>query len=263
MNTGNRPIRLLLIEDDELTREVLTLQIEAEGYVLETADSGDAALRQLKETAQLPETVLTDLQMPGVSGLELARELRSLASAAGVEGMVLLAMSASHPGRELLAAYDGFLAKPFTMEQLAVALAGEGGRALESQQGDSGEELAADVPSLDETIYLDETTYGRLKTSLPAAQLQELYALCISDAQTRIERMRVAGASGDDATFHAEAHAIKGSSSMVGAIELQRLAAAAETFGIQHANYVVSLDEMLKACERLRSMLVAHEHRAI
>ena len=59
-----------------------------------------------------PEVVLTDLQMPGMTGNELARQLRSLCGPA----TRLLAMSASAPDDGSDQEFDGFLLKPFTME---------------------------------------------------------------------------------------------------------------------------------------------------
>src|ERR1700722_1054945 len=119
MENSDEPLRLLLIEDDELTREVLTLQITAQGYQLETAESGDAALLQLKQMQHgLPDAVLTDLQLPGTSGQDLLHRLRTISDG----GMTLLAMSASRPEDAILGGFDGFLLKPFTMKQLAVTL---------------------------------------------------------------------------------------------------------------------------------------------
>lgn len=119
MKNTDEPVRLLLIEDDELTREVLTLQMIAQGYQVETVESGDTALLKLEQTQhRLPDAVLTDLQLPGTSGQKLLRLLRAASDA----GTTLLAMSASQPDDEILRGFDGFLLKPFTMKQLAAAL---------------------------------------------------------------------------------------------------------------------------------------------
>jgi CheY-like chemotaxis protein/HPt (histidine-containing phosphotransfer) domain-containing protein len=253
MKNTDEPVRLLLIEDDELSREVLTLQMTAQGYQIETAESGDAALLQLEQMQhRLPNAVLTDIQLPGTSGQELLRLLRAVSDA----GTTLLAMSASQPNDEILSGFDGFLLKPFTMKQLAAAL--QPGTAGPSSITPTapGTNPSTAGPSLDEALYL------RLANSMPASQLQQLYALCIDDASARLSRMRVAAVDADDATYRKEAHAIKGGCSMVGATELYRLASAAEEGGLSTANHVASLDEMLSACERLRRILVAREARA-
>jgi CheY-like chemotaxis protein len=252
MKNTDEPVRLLLIEDDELTREVLTLQMIAQGYQVETAESGDAALLKLEQMQHRPDAVLTDLQLPGPSGLELLRLLRAASDA----GTTLLAMSASQPNDEILRGFDGFLLKPFTMKQLTAAL----------QLDTAGPACIAHTPPATSpsttSPNLDEAVYLRLEGSMPAAQLQQLYALCIDDASARLGRMRLAAADRDDTTYRSEAHAIKGGCSMVGAVELHRLASAAEEGGLPAANHVASLDEMVSACERLHRILIAREARA-
>jgi len=164
--------------------------------------------------------------------------------------MLLLAMSATAPRQEVAAIYDGFLLKPFPMEQLAVALQSKG-------QQDSG---APASTTTDPTANncLDESVYQHLVAAIPATQLQELFTMFLDDAERRIAKMRVAADTGDDATYRKEGHAIKGGCSMVGAAELHRLATDAEQRGIDPANHVASLDELLIACGRLRRILVAH-----
>jgi HPt (histidine-containing phosphotransfer) domain-containing protein len=94
--------------------------------------------------------------------------------------------------------------------------------------------------------------------SMRGKRLEELYALCLSDAETRIAGMRKAASNGDDAAYKREAHAIRGSAGMVGATELQTLATSMEERGLGNANHVASLDEFMLACERLRRILVGH-----
>ena len=253
MKIDDVPARLLLIEDDQLSREVLTLQMAAQGYQVESAESGDTAVLLLQQMSpHLPDAVLTDLQMPGLSGQELLHQLRT---SSGTDTMIL-AMSASQPEDEVLNGFDGFLMKPFTMKQLAAALQTNAGRSSSTAPIPSSADPASVSSGLDETVYL------RLAASMPASQLQQLYALFIDDASARLGRMSLAIANSDDLTYRKEAHAIKGGCSMVGAIELHYLAAAAEEGGLLAANHVVSLDEMLLACERLRRILVAREEQA-
>jgi CheY-like chemotaxis protein len=253
MKISDVPIRLLLIEDDELSREVLTLQMTAQGYQVEATESGDAALLRLQQTRpHLPDAVLTDLRLPGIAGQELLQRLRATSEAS----MTLVAMSASQPEDELLNGFDGFLLKPFTMAQLAAALRPSADRLSDKAPITPDANPPSTGPSLDEAVYL------RFADSMPASQLQQLYSLCLDDASTRLSRMRVAATNADDPTYRKEAHAIKGGCSMVGATELHNLASAAEEGGLLAANHLASLDEMLIARERLRRILVAREERA-
>ncbi|MBB5345649.1 response regulator [Tunturibacter empetritectus] len=235
------PVRVLIVDDDELSREVLTLLAERAGYEVEAVESGDAALVHVQRVRPLPDVVLTDMQMPGTAGDELARRLRGLCGA----GTLLLAMSGSEledwAGRE----FDGFLLKPFTMETLAGAISGGSARGEAGASGASG-------------VVLDEGVYAKLIGSMRRSQLDELYALCLKDAEARVGRMRRAASEGDNAAYRKEAHAIKGGCGMVGALELQRLATSMEERGLCDDD-VATLDEFMVACERLRRILVARE----
>ena len=235
------PVRILIVDDDELSREVLTLLAEGAGYEVEAAESGDAALVHVRRVRPLPEVVLADMQMPGTAGDELARQLRRLCGA----GTLLLAMSGSEledgVGRE----FDGFLLKPFTMETLTATISG-------------GLIRVEDGPAGADGVVLDEGVYAKLAGSMRGSQLEELYALCRKDAEVRVERMRRAASTGDDAAYRKEAHALKGGCGMVGAIELQRLATSMEERGLRDDD-VATLNEFMVACERLRRILVARE----
>ena len=87
---------------------------------------------------------------------------------------------------------------------------------------------APNTSSGPDTAVLDEAIYRKLAGSMRHTQLEQLYALCLTDAEARIDRMRQAASKGDDAAYRREAHAIKGGCGMVGAIELQTLATSME-----------------------------------
>ena len=246
MPDSNQPIQILLIDDDEISREVMSLLLTAQGHVVDAVESGKEALNHLQESpAKRPHAILIDLQMPGLSGAELAHALRD-ACAQGGTIPILVAMSGSLPDRATLSSFDGFLPKPFTMQDFANALITR----------PAGAPIASETPATS-AASLDEAIYRKLSESLPQKQLHELYRMCLSDVEARTARMRAAGAGGDDATYRREAHAIKGGCGMVGAAELHSLAARMEAQGLGDANHVASLDEMLLLCERLRGILIA------
>ena len=97
-------VQLMIVDDDEVSREVLCLLVEAEGYGVTAVESGDAALAAVEDGAR-PDAILTDMQMPGITGTALAEALRAVCPAAR-----LIGMSASGDGA---AGFDGFLRKPF------------------------------------------------------------------------------------------------------------------------------------------------------
>lgn len=237
------PTRVLLVDDDEISREVLATLIEAEGYEVESATSGDGALRRLQDLTSPPDVVLTDMQMPGTRGRELATRLRSICGAR----TTLLAMSGSRSDEA--AAFDGFLQKPFSMADLNSIISGVTTHKTAKNTGTKG---------VGTTEVLDESIYRKLASSMPPDRLSAMYELCLADIDLRVERMRQALASADHEEARRQAHALRGGCGMVGAAELQKLAMSLEEKGF-HGDDVASLDEIVTACQRLRRMLVEHE----
>ena len=271
MKPASIPVRVLVVDDDEMSRELLQVLLETEGYAVTTADSGEAALSRLGSSTAAPDLILSDMQMPGRTGSALAVELRSATGGAAV----LLAMSGSQPSEDAVREFDGFLLKPFNLHQLAEAVEhaqqqrarsgakdGEArrgpGKVLPFANGDSsrsstGAGSAAELPVVSPVIF------EQLSRTMPAPQLREMYSLCINDARERIRRMRGSAQQQDAAPFIREAHAIKGSAGMLGATQIHTMASDLEIHGLNGADAgldtVNSLDELSAACDRLERML--------
>ena len=67
--------RILIVEDEEALALLLRYNLEAEGYEVETVARGDDADLRLKE--KLPDLLILDWMLPGLSGIELCRRLRA------------------------------------------------------------------------------------------------------------------------------------------------------------------------------------------
>jgi CheY-like chemotaxis protein/HPt (histidine-containing phosphotransfer) domain-containing protein len=235
--------RILVADDDVLSREVLKLLLENAGYAVDTAESGDAAVRHLSASPDSPPSVvLADLQMPGTAGNALARELRRICGSS----TLLLAMSGGTPETATSDAFDGFLLKPFTMEDLSVAIAAHGNT------------KTPDTVVHDNAAVLDQTIYNKLAASMKKERLRQLYDLYLADVEERATRMARSASYGDSRVYRKDAHAIRGGSGMLGAIELQDRAASLEESGID-ANHVASLNELRVACSRLRRILILRD----
>src|SRR6187551_2761847 len=66
--------RILIVEDDEGLRQVTRIQLERQGYETSAADSAEGAIPILEKSLQ--QLVITDLNLPGISGIELLRRIR-------------------------------------------------------------------------------------------------------------------------------------------------------------------------------------------
>src|SRR5688572_16632780 len=74
MEAGARPVRVLVVEDDEEIAQVLQRSLRLEGYDVKLAADGVAALEETH--AFLPDVILLDLGLPRLDGIDVARRLR-------------------------------------------------------------------------------------------------------------------------------------------------------------------------------------------
>lgn len=236
-------LRILVIDDDPVMRELLEALLGLAGHAVTTAESGEEALEHLAR--ERVDVVLTDMHMRGLHGEELARALKRVRT----PGMLLIGMSGSSPTRAEMQVLDYFLQKPFTPEQFLAAL--DTARA-EQPRGEAASAVRVEGDGAGSRPVLDDNVFARLAASIPATQLRELYDLTLEDVGSRLERMQASLEQGDLATVRSEAHAIKGSCGMVGATELYALAASAER-GTDAGT--LPLADFPAACERLKRML--------
>jgi len=105
---------ILICEDDENLRQLIRVVI-GDGYPVVEAENGDEALALARE--HRPKLVILDLMLPGISGLDVLRQLRA---DHGEDGMHVLVMSAWPNAGDAarLAGADSFLPKPFEPDHL-------------------------------------------------------------------------------------------------------------------------------------------------
>ncbi len=103
---------VLIVDDDRLSRRLLAKYIEAAGYVVRQAESGEQALSMYED--KRPDVVLLDVIMPGIDGYETARRMKSMSEETYVPILLLTALTeADCLARGLAAGADDFLSKPY------------------------------------------------------------------------------------------------------------------------------------------------------
>ncbi len=110
---------ILVVDDDTELLRALEKTLRSAGYVVRTAGNGEEALKRLAEApAQL---VLTDLLMPGMDGIQLLREVKSVVP--GAEVLLMTAHATIERAVEAmrLGAHD-FVEKPFVRDRLLLAV---------------------------------------------------------------------------------------------------------------------------------------------
>ena len=111
--------RVLIVDDEENIRLVLKTLLKRQGYEVETAETGEAALELVESFG--PDVVLTDVRMPQMTGLDLLNTLRAKGSEATV--IVMSAYGSTDQALEALkaGAYD-YLQKPFKPDEVVLML---------------------------------------------------------------------------------------------------------------------------------------------
>jgi len=100
---------ILVVDDDESLRRVTQVQLEQEGYTVATAKDGEQALAAVEKSPQ--DLVLTDMKMPGMSGVELLRQLRARFPELPVILVTAFSSVESADEAKKLGAYD-YITKP-------------------------------------------------------------------------------------------------------------------------------------------------------
>ena len=109
--------RILIVEDDEALATLLTYNLEAEGYRVEAVAGGDEAELRLRE--DLPDLVLLDWMLPGLSGIELCRRIRARPATAQLPVIMLTARGEEGDRvRGLGVGADDYVVKPFSVAEL-------------------------------------------------------------------------------------------------------------------------------------------------
>jgi DNA-binding NtrC family response regulator len=114
------PARILLIDDEPGSREGLGLLLRREGYLVEAVASGEAALSLLSE--QSFEVILTDLFLPGVSGIDLLKRVKEMALPVNV--ILITGQASAETAVEAMkeGAFD-YITKPVNVDKLKVLIA--------------------------------------------------------------------------------------------------------------------------------------------
>ncbi len=118
---------LLIVDDEQSYRQLLTLVFQGDGHNIRTAMNGRDALQQLE--SESADVIITDVKMPDMDGIELLRSLREFLPDIGV--ILMTAFATVETAREAFKlGADDFIQKPFDVEELKIIVK----KALEKQE---------------------------------------------------------------------------------------------------------------------------------
>ncbi len=124
--------KILIVDDDPLALELLQFTLTRFGYTVETATDGQSALERMRLFS--PRFIISDVEMPGMSGIDLCKKIRQRSSTQYTYFILLTSNSDPESVLEGLdAGADDYLSKPFRHEELRLRL--EGGKRLLMLEG--------------------------------------------------------------------------------------------------------------------------------
>ena len=223
-----RGARVLLVEDNELNREVATGLLEAAPVTVSAADNGEVAIRMLNETKY--DMVLMDMQMPVMDGLAASRAIRQNSQ---FKDLPIIAMTANAMAGDrekcLEAGMNDHLAKPIDPDKLFNALlrwipartAAPNVATVVTAQRPPADLAALEIPGIDTRSALERTGGNRQRY----VSLLRRFA----DSQVgAVGEIRAALKAQDFATAQRIAHSLKGAAANLGANALATAAGNAE-----------------------------------
>lgn len=212
-----RSLQILVADDHEANRMVVQRLLQKAGHRVVCVNGGEEVLDAL-EIADY-DTVIVDLHMPGISGLDLLKQLRIMEAGGGPRTPVLVLSADVTPdaiSRCEQAGARAFLAKPIVATRLLDVLAeiAQNGRVATPVQTDRPQ-LPVSDNVLDPSVLNELSVLG-----MGDAFEREFIQQCLNDAEGCLAAMAHAMESGDGAHLREHAHALKGVSSNLGLVKL-------------------------------------------
>ncbi len=252
---NQRKYNILVAEDNSVNRMVIGRILERKGHTHKLVNNGEELLETLeKEEFDL---VITDMHMPVVNGIEAYKMYRFAHASAETVPFIMLTANATLEARMECrdAGIKHFLTKPVSSQKLAdsisQAMSNQPQRSASSKnkQTDARKNNSSiiDHKILEEVVSLSEGDDFKIK----------LFKNFEQDSEQLLQGMEEAIKCGDYSHFKDLAHALKGSASHLGLIELANASSAAELISDQdiNTNGPVHLGNILQAFTRAKSLL--------
>ena len=117
---ADRQVKVLVIEDDEYSRDALAHLLAAEGYDAQSAHDGEAGLDKAREAD--PDVIILDLNLPGIDGIQVIKMIRGDQSLASIPILVVTGDDDKEAQAAVRMGADGYLTKPVEFDALISAI---------------------------------------------------------------------------------------------------------------------------------------------
>lgn len=235
--------RVLLVEDNPINRKLFLAYFDRMKVDVTVAENGRIAIETFRPG--LFDMIFMDVAMPVMDGLAATRHLRSSWSGEDLPPISFLTAHVLEAIRDECAAVqaDLVISKPVTFEELRNAVQQLRGLACDAspQQSDVVEDTRSAAPPPVASLMSSEIAEG-LVSNFPGPELEALVREYVQDGRAMLAVIQKACADEDTATMADRAHALKGSSSLLGFAAVAEFAALVES----NADFLeqVDLDEI-------------------
>jgi two-component system, chemotaxis family, chemotaxis protein CheY len=114
--------KVLIVEDNADSREMLSFILRYEGYKVVTASDGSEGISQVKNAR--PDLIISDLEMPNLDGIEMVKTLRHLPEAERVPILILSAYDSESLDQAIQEGATQAMRKPFEVDSLVETVKG-------------------------------------------------------------------------------------------------------------------------------------------
>jgi PAS domain S-box-containing protein len=252
----NRPLRLLIAEDNPLNQKMSVALVQKLGCSAVVASDGEEVLSALRREPF--DAILMDVQMPGMDGLATTARIRVEEAGTGRRlPIIALTAHAMKGDRErcLEAGMDAYLSKPVSVRDLYLALADLADRTPSRPAPVSAEETSRTMSEPASSVFNRQVALTRVGGD--DELLRELIEVFLGDCPKWLSDLRRAAAAGNAVDLRRAAHTIKGAVGYFGADEAAAAADRLQELG--RAGDVVAavavVAELEQALDRLTAAL--------
>jgi CheY-like chemotaxis protein len=259
------PLRILIVEDNEINRRILKNMLDKLGYQTDAAINGHIAVQLAAEKKY--DVILMDIQMPVMDGVEAAQ--RILAACSGKERPYIITVTAHamEGDREhyLAAGMNEYVSKPVTMNRLVEVLyqAVNYHDQLLSSPGPTSSSLIVDdkevatEPTDIPTNPIDLVELAQLVGENTDEFLQIMSPIFLEDTKNILQKLAAAVQGQDSPEIRHAAHTLKGSSASMGMTRLSQLCRDLEMMAKEDhlAEAAPKLEQIQVECTRVEAAL--------
>ncbi|MBN1827466.1 MAG: response regulator [Candidatus Eisenbacteria bacterium] len=264
---GTEPPRILLVDDEEINRQITARILEIAGYRVDQAEDGLLAVEAAGRERY--DLILMDCRLPGMDGWTAARKIREREDPE--LRVPIIAVTAGTGGDDYArasdAGMDGVLHKPFEPDELRAEVKG---RLLGSSASGGETGASAPAPADPERERVSRRSARHSDTDTPVAVsrlieisggdaefMQTLIGIFLNDTERHIANLENALRDQNSRTILYEAHAIKGSSGHAGAEAMHSIAGSIESMGEEGRSESIpgAMQDLKAEFRRVRSFL--------